>query len=342
MKLLVGTYTGEGSDGIYSLDFDPIAGSLSNPQLVAETTNPSFVCISKDRQYIYAVNETRSGMVSSFLWNHEDDNTTLISQQPSEGDHPCHIELSEQEGLLAVANYSSGNISIYSIDAPGTIASGPIIFQHQGSGPVVPNQKGARAHCVRFAPNGKFLYAVDLGIDQVVSYPIISGKVGESNAQVRLDPGDGPRHLIFHPNKDLAFVVNELSSTVVSLQADHQSGEFKRVDKASTLPEEFDGKNYCADIHITQDGKFLYASNRGHHSIAIFEVTGQGGLKRIAIEPVRGEWPRNFTLSPDDQFLLVANQNTNNVTVFEVNPATGQLTYTGREITISKPVSLRF
>lgn len=342
MEVLVGTYTGKGSDGIYSLDFNPESGTLSNSHLLTDAKNPSFLTYDHRRRFVFAVNEGNEGMVSSFQWNHEQHSLNLISQQSSEGSSPCHLELNPEENLLAVANYGSGNISIYKVDDEGKIEANPTIFQHSGSGPVKPNQDGPRAHCVKFDLNGKFLYAVDLGIDQIVTYSVNGSKVGEQVSSVSMDPGDGPRHLIFHPNLDLAFAVNELGSSVVSMKLDHETGKLERVDKASTLPDDFAGKNYCADIHMTSNGKFLYASNRGHHSIAIFKVSDEGGLERIGIEPIKGEWPRNFTLSPDEKYILVANQNSNNITVFQIDDQTGLMKYTGNEFTLSQPVALRF
>ena len=342
MELLVGTYTGKGSEGIYQLDFDIRTGELSNEKLLVQTSNPSYLTQSKERNFVYSVNEGGGGSVSSFNWAEGGDKLMLVSQQSSEGSSPCHVEINPAENLLSVANYSSGNLTVFSLSGSGNIEANPTVFQHEGSGPVKPNQSGPRAHCSKFDPNGKFLYAVDLGIDQIISYPVTEEGVQEPSSQLHLDPGDGPRHFIFHPKLDLAFVVNELGSSVVSMKINHTTGELERIDKASTIPSDFDGKNYCADIHMSSDGRYLYASNRGHHSIAIFEVSGDGTLNRIGIESVRGEWPRNFTLSPDEKYILVANQNTDNITVFNRDANSGLITYTGHEFKLSRPVALLF
>lgn len=343
MELLVGTYTDQGSEGIYLLDFDPAKGSLSNARPVAETTSPSFLAISEDRQYVYAVNETAPGNVSAFQWNEDRSQLSAVNQQASQGDHPCFTELSPDGKLLAVANYSSGNISVYPIEETGGLASANAVHHHLGSGPVKPNQEAAHAHCAKFAPNGKFLYAVDLGTDQIVTYPINDQGITESAISgLKLEPGDGPRHLVFHPTLDMAFVINELSGSVASLSVNTETGKLTIIDKKRTLPEDFEGNNACADIHISSNGKFLYASNRGHNSIAIFSVSEKGELELLATEPVQGDWPRNFTFSPDEKFLLVANKNTNNITVFSVNQETGALSFTGNQITVSRPVCLMF
>ncbi len=343
IELLVGTYTGEESEGIYLFDFDTATGEITNKRLVAETANPSYLTISKDRQLVCAVNEGQDGKVTSFKWNAERDRLALVSQQPSQGDYPCYVDLNGRESLLAIGNYLTGNFLIYNIDPSGVIQEGPTVRQHEGSGPFLPNQESAHAHCAIFDPNDQFLYAVDLGSDQIATYPISNGdRVGELSSSLKFDLGDGPRHMIFHPIKNLAFAVNELSQSVVSLQIDHSTGRLEKVDKASTVPEGFEGKNFCADIHLSADSKFLYASNRGHNSIAIFSISETGELELIGTESVRGDWPRNFVLSPNGKYLLVANQNSNNITVFAVNPETGLLSYTDQEIALSKPVVMKF
>lgn len=341
IDLLVGAYTGSGSNGIYQLQFDPATGQLSDSVLLVKTTNPSYLAISKDRQLVYSVNETGEGSVSSFKWNHEANQLTQLSTQSTEGAHPCYVDLNASENQLAVANYSSGNMAVYTIGAGGEIQPGPQIKQHEGSGPVDPNQKGPHAHCAVY--KGSFLYVVDLGIDKILAYPVAAdGTLGDPQTALALEPGDGPRHLIFHPTMAMAFVVNELSSSVVSLQTDLEKGVFEAIDKKSTLPDGYTDKNADADIHITGDGKFLYASNRGHNSIAMFAVSDDGMLTGLGHEPVQGNWPRNFALSPDDNYLLVANQESNNIVVFKRDVATGRLSATGNTFTLSKPVCLKF
>jgi len=341
IDLLVGVYTGSGSNGIYQLQFDASTGQLSDSLLLVKTTNPSYLAISSDRQYVYSVNETEAGNVSSFKWDQQKDQLILVSSLPTEGAHPCYVDLSADEKVLAVANYSSGNLAVYSLATDGTIQPNPQLRKHEGSGPVDSNQKGPHAHCSLFKDN--FLYVVDLGIDKVLAYPALSdGQLGEAKVALALDPGDGPRHLVFHPSKPLAFVVNELSSSVVSLRADLENGTLEPISKLSTLPEGFTDKNFDADVHLSSDGKFLYATNRGHNSIAMFSVADDGILSALGHESTRGAWPRNFTLSPDENFLLVANQESNNIVVFKRDNATGLVSYSGYEFTISKPVCLKF
>ncbi len=343
IELLVGTYTGENSKGIYKLQFNPETAALTDLELVASTENPSYLQISKDRDIVYAVNETKPGALSSFAWNQDRTHLNLIEQTSSEGEHPCYIALDPSERFVAAANYSSGNVVVYHVDEEANFSGAPQVRQHKGDGSVKPNQESPHAHFAAFSIQGSYLYVVDLGIDQVLSYPIdTEGNLGNAQIALQLDKGDGPRHLVFHPNKDLVFVVNELSSTVVSAHIDTTTGIFQKIDKLSTLPESFSDKSFCADIHITANGKFLYVSNRGHNSIAIFKVAENGTLELLGTEAVRGDWPRNFTLAPGDTHLLVANQRSNNITVFRVNPVTGLLQYTGNEMAVEQPACLQF
>jgi len=342
LKLLVGSFA-EGDDkGIYQLDFNPETGVLSNSLHLAQENRAGYLYLSKDGERVYSSNGTKPGSVSAFKWNKDRTALDKVGNLSSKGDGACYIGLSSEEDLLAAANYSSGGIVLYPVDQNGDIVDDPQEIQHEGSGPHA-NQKSAHAHCVQFSANGNFLYAVDLGIDQVLAYPITQEKkLGKAKVGLQLDPGDGPRHLVFHPTKNMAFIINELSSTVVSASVDPLTGEFKKIDKQSTLPADYEEKNSCADIHLSPNGKFLYASNRGHNSIAVYSVSDSGHLKPVTIESVQGDWPRNFTLSPDGNFLLAANKNSNNITVFMVDKETGRIKYTGNQIDIPQPVCLKF
>ncbi|MEA1785529.1 lactonase family protein [Arenibacter sp. GZD96] len=342
-ELLVGTYTGENSKGIYRLQFDPETATLTDLELVATTENPSYLQISKDKKTVYAVNETKPGTLTSFVWNADRTKLNFMNTASSEGAHPCYIALDPSEGLVAAANYSTGNIALYTLENAATFSDDVQVKQHESGTSLASNETTPKAHFVTFDAQGKYLYAVDLGLDQVLSYPVDAhGNLGNAQVALQLDQGDGPRHLVFHPTRDLVFVVNELSSTVVSAQVDSTSGIFKKIEKISTLPETFTDQSFCADIHITANGNFLYASNRGHNSIAIFKVGENGSLELLGTEAVRGDWPRNFTLTPGDTHMLVANQKSNNITVFKVDALTGQLHFTGQEITVEQPVCIQF
>lgn len=339
LHLFVGTYTGDKGDGIYLLDFELETGRLGNLRLAAETSNPSYLAISPDRKALYSVNANDSGAVTAFFIDQQNGSLTFSEQQPTYGSGPCYVAACSSGNKIAVANYRSGNIAIYGV-ADGKFTSRQV-RQHQGSGPHPTRQEGPHAHFCEFANNDNILYAVDLGVDAIVAHPMgIDGFATQSHIALKLDGGDGPRHMAFHNN--FVFIVNELSNSVVSAKADHAAGRFEKIDRISTLPDEFEGENYCADIHISRDGKRLYASNRGHNSLAIFAISPKGRLKKLGIQPTGGEWPRNFTLSPDGNFLLVANQRSDNIVVFRIDKTTGMLSPTGFEAEVPSPVCLKF
>lgn len=341
LEVLVGTYTTGSSQGIYKLVFNPVDGSIENKGLVAEIGNPSYIIATKDNKYVYAVSENEFGEISAYKWNVDRSKLELINKLSVEGMHPCFAELNATEDMIAVANYSSGNITVFKLNSDGSLKEVPQIRQHNGKGTSLPRQDSPHAHCAKFYKD-KFMYTVDLGLDEVASYSIdSSGDLGQKKTALKTDDGDGPRHLIVHPTKNVSYVINELSNSILVSEIDQGSGRFNRIQKISTLPQGFDGESFCADIHITKNGKFLYASNRGHNSIAIFSVDDAGKLTFLDTESVRGDWPRNFIVSPDDKFLLVANQKSDNIVVFSINQETGLLVLTEHELKISMPVCLK-
>jgi len=342
IELLVGTYTDKSSKGIYRILFNPVSGTLEKMELVTNATSPSYLDISRDRQFVYAINERDPGQVASYKWNKGRTELIVINKGSTEGVGPCFVEINNSGNLLAIANYSSGNMAVYTVEN-GKIGENPETRQHVGSSIVKPNQNAPHAHCSKFGTDGKYVYVADLGIDEIVSYSVSDeGKLGDKQIALAMDKGDGPRHFVFHPSKDIVFIVNELSSSVTSAKVDMTTGLFEKIDKKSTLPKDYTEKSYCADIHISNDGKFLYASNRGHNSIAIFSISEEGNLELLTTTSVEGDWPRNFTISPDENYLLVANQKSDNITVFKRNQETGLLSFTGNEVKLSKPVCLKF
>ena len=342
LELLVGTYTRKSSKGIYKLAFNPKDGSLKNVGLVAETVSPSYLDMSADREYVYAVGEGESAQVSGFKWNADRSQLELINTESAVGKGACYVALNDANNLVAVANYGSGDMAVFKRNTDGSLQGSPQFRKHEGSGSSLSNQAGPHAHYSKFYKD-KFLYIVDLGIDEVASYSVAeNGDIGEKKTALKTDVSDGPRHMTFHPTKDIAYVINEISNSVIVTTINQEDGSLNRIQKISTLPEGFKEKSHCADIHITSNGKFLYASNRGHNSIAMYSVASDGTLSLIGNESVRGDWPRNFTLSPDDNYLLVANQNSDNIVVFNVDQKTGVLNFTGNEIEVSMPVCLKF
>ena len=350
MKILVGTYTQGKSEGIYRLDFNPVTGSLSNEGLVVKTQEPSFLVVSKDQNRVYAVKETeadkeqKGGGVSSFQWKAGRDELALLNNQNSRGAHPCYLSLSENGRFLSVANYTGGNFAVFELDKEGQLKDTPQVRQHQGSGPNAQRQEGPHAHCSTWRPDNRYLYVVDLGIDQVVAYSFdpTNGALGEGETALKVEGGNGPRLLVFHPNQKLAFLVNELSSSVLSLSYKESTPGLSVIQEKSTLPGDFKGENSCAHIQLRPDGRFLYVSNRGHDSIAAFSVSQEGKLALVDIEPTQGHTPRFFTITPDGQFLLAANQNSDSVVVFKIDQESGKLEPTGVKAEVFAPVCLQF
>ncbi|MBC6997082.1 lactonase family protein [Cytophaga sp. FL35] len=340
-SILIGTFATGEKQGIYQVQFNSVTGKLSNLEHLVKEENPGYLYLSKDGKHVYSSNGVTPGSISTFTWSKDGTKLTKTGNHPSLGNGACYVSANNEENLIAAANYGSGDMVVYPLDNSGKLIDQPTGKTHSGSGPHK-NQKSAHAHCAKFSEDGKFLYVADLGIDQIVGYPIDKNKIGEAFTALQLNPGDGPRHLIFQPKKNRAYIINELSSTIISATADPVTGVFKKIDKKSTLPHGYEGPNACADIHLSNDGNFLYASNRGHNSIAIFKVSKLGELQLLETEPVRGDWPRNFVLAPNSHFLLVANRKTNNISVFKRDPKSGLLTFTQHQLEVPQPVCLKF
>lgn len=340
-SILIGTFATGEKQGIYQVQFNTETGELSNLEHLVKEEKPGYLYLSKDGKHVYSSNGVSPGSISTFEWSDDSSKLNKIDNHSSLGNGACYISANNEESLIAAANYGSGDMVVYPLDSSGAIVDQAMAREHSGNGPHK-NQKSAHAHYAKFSEDGKFLYVADLGIDQIMAYPITENKVGEAFTALQLDPGDGPRHLIFQPEKNRAFIINELSSTVVSATIKSDTGVFQKIYKKSTLPVGYEGPNACADIHLSSDGRFLYASNRGHNSIAIFELSESGEMQLLETEPVGGDWPRNFVLSPDNHFLLVANRKTNNISVFKRDSISGLLTITQQQLEVSQPVCLKF
>jgi len=347
--LYVGTYTNGIANGIFVFRFNDQTGRLVNMKRPALSNNPSFLAISPNKKFLYAVSEldsvdaNESGGVSAFRIE-SDSRLTLINFVPAHGANPCHVSISPDGKRLVASNYMSGNLSFFNILADGSLSEMVQRIQHEGSGPFPGRQTEPHAHSTRFDATGKMLYAADLGIDELKIYDIISGeKMAVPHAQpfIKLAPGSGPRHFDFSADGRFIYVINELSSTITVLMK--YGAEWKQVQSIRTLPKDFKGENWCADIHLSADGRFVYGSNRGHNSIAVFKRDPTSGkLDLLENAPVEGNWPRNFTIDPSGKFLLVANQKSNDITVFKIDPLSGRLRYTGFKVPNESPVCLQF
>ena len=347
--LYVGAYTENENEGIYVYRFDASDGDLDYLTTAKGIKNPSYLAIDEKRKLLFAVNETgeylgkKTGSVTSFGINLSDGSLNKISQVSSGGGAPCYISINASAKLALVANYSGGNISVFPVTSDGTLMEFTDLKQHEGKGLIGNRQNVPHAHSVVLSPKEDYALAADLGIDKLISYKV-DPKKGMLAEQSRfaLKPGSGPRHISIHPNKKLVFVINELNSTVTSCGYDPSAGVLNEIETVTTLPGDFSGENYCADIHVSQDGQFLYGSNRGHNSIVIYRIDRKSGkLSLVGHESVKGAWPRNFMMDPTGKFLLVANQHSNNIVVFKVNRETGLLKSNGVDVEVSKPVCLK-
>lgn len=335
-KFYVGTYTNTHSEGIYTYALHK-NGELERIGLAATSENPSFLTKSADGKYLIAANENEVGTVSAF--EIREDSLYFTNKRSSGGAHPCFV-IANEEGHVLAANYSSGTIGLLQLENKGTLSPLLDSQQHTGSG-AHERQDAPHAHSVWFDPDGKTIISVDLGTNELIFSTIETGTnklIPATQHTLQMDPGAGPRHLAFHPDKPWIYVVNELTSSVSLVKKD---SVYSLKSSFSTLPENFKEENTCADIHVSDDGRFLYASNRGHNSLVIFSIGTDGNLTLVGHESTRGDGPRNFALSPDNAFLLVANQLTNNIVSFKRDSNSGKLEYIS-EVTAPIPVCILF
>jgi 6-phosphogluconolactonase len=334
VPMFVGTYTNEGSEGIYRCWFDTINGKLSAPTLAIRLDNPSYLAISSDNRFLWAVGEMNNTYcLSSFSI---DDKASLkaINQQVGEGSYSCYVSELQPLKWLGAASYGSGLVTLYPLNNDGSIGDLATVDKHWGKLP--------HAHCIVPDPNGKFIYSADLGIDKVLIYKIETGKL-KPFGEILLPKGTGPRHIDFHPSGKWMSVVSELKSTVTIIARDTTQAFGQVVSQAKMLPATFQGISWAADIHFSPDGRFVYASNRGHNSITIFSFDNmKGEIKPVGWATEGINRPRNFTIDPSGKFLLVANQDGNDVVIFRRNAKTGLLSPINERVTISHPVCLKF
>lgn len=350
-RLYVGTYTASGkSDGIYLYSMDALTGALTRTNSF-KSVNPSFLTIDRSRRYLYAVNEVGEyagkpgGGVSAFAIDRATGNLRLLNEQATQGADPCHLTIDRRGKTLLVANYTGGSITTLPLRSDGTLGLANDVKQHEGSS-IKEQQKGPHAHCIILDAAERYALAADLGIDKVMIYRFdpATGKLTHGKQPwAELQQGAGPRHLTLHPTGRYLYVINELDSTMTAFKYNASNGTLSQIETVSTLPSDFSGVSYCADVHVSPSGRFLYGSNRGHNSIVVFEIDQRTGkLKQLEHVSTVGKWPRNFTIDPTGRFLLVANQHTDNVVTFSIDPRTGRLTPTGQVTEIPVPVCLKF
>jgi 6-phosphogluconolactonase len=338
--------------GIYFCRLDTKSGEIILRVETRGIDNPAFLAIDNSNRFLFAVNEVSEingnpgGSVSSFSIDPGNGRLSFINLQPTLGESPCHISIDRTGKFLLITNYSGGNIIVFPIMEEGTIGKNVDFIQHKGHSINPDRQESPHPHSILLSPDNRFVFVPDLGMDKILIYKLDqeTGKLCPNNfPYISLKPGAGPRHFTFHPDGKFAYVINELDSTITAFRYKSDKGKLKEIQTITTLPDNFTGVSYCADIHVHPNGKYLYGSNRGHNSIACFIIDpSKGKLEQKGFTSTQGDFPRNFAIDPSGQYLLAANQRSNNIVSLRINNETGELSPTGYSIEISQPVCIKF
>jgi len=346
-----GTYTAKISKGVYAYRFQPSSGKLTAIGPVAEAPNPSFLAFSPDQRHLYLVNWKGSDLikgntVSAYAVDGHTGKLTFLNKVNSRGEMPTHLTVDSSGRMVLAVNYGSGSVTAFKVLPDGRLSDATSFDQHQGSSVVKERQEGPHAHAVVLSADNRFAFVADLGLDKVFSYRVDPAKAAFTSNDppfVKVHPGAGPRHLAFHPNGKFLYANNEIDSTVTAFAYDHDRGGLKEVQTLSTLPADFKGQNSTAEIQADAAGKFLYVSNRGHDSIAVFAIDpANGRLTPVEHVSTQGKTPRNFSLDPTGSYLFAANENSSTVVVFRVDANSGRLKSTGQVLEVPSPSCVVF
>ncbi|MFV1967815.1 MAG: lactonase family protein [Pirellulaceae bacterium] len=336
------------SKGIYRASLNLETGNLSEPELAAEIGSPGFVAIHPKRHRLYAICQLpdgRGGGVAAFEISDDQKRLRLLNTEVIGDGGAAHLAVDPTGRCLFTAQYGGGSVAAFPLDSDGRVLPRSALVEHEGSGPDEKRQKGPHPHSVNVDPVNRFLLVPDLGIDQVVIYRmnLEDGRI-ERHGCGRCPAGSGPRHMKFHPDGDFAYVVNELQMSVTAFAYDSEAGTLDAIQTISTLPEDLrEIPNSASEIRIHPNGRFIYAANRGHDSIAAFQIDPESGkLTFIEREAIRGSWPRNFNLDPSGKWLLAAGRNSNTLSVFAIDPETGGLIFTGKTVPCPTPICVEF
>ncbi len=338
----IGTYTHGASKGIYRSALDLETGMCAKATLAVETDHPSFLAIHPHKEYLYAVNETGAGSVSAFA-RQADGSLTHLNTQASHGGAPCHLVIDATGNHVLVANYSGGSITSLPIQKDGLLGEATATVQHTGASVNPRRQQEPHAHSINLTVDNRYALVADLGLDKVLSYPFDAekGTFGPSPHIGLTAPGAGPRHVAIHGRR--VYAINELLNTIDLFHLEPSDGNLTPMQSISTLPPSYHGRSHTAEVVLSSDGQFVYGSNRGHDSIAVFRVTdGDGQLDLVEIVPTQGKSPRNFVIDPSGQFLLAENQGSDTVTVFRRDAKTGTLVALKDQLKVANPVCIRF
>ena len=330
-RFYIGTYTGSGSVGIYQSGLNLGTGAFGATNLAATSSNPSFVALTPNRKFLYAVDENGAA-VRAFSVNPTNGALTFLNSQPSNGGSPAHVVVDNTGKQVIVANYGGGSITMFPIQANGSLGAQNAHFQHPS---------GALAHCTTIDSSNRYAFVCDKGLSQVRCYVLdaAAGTLVTNTALItQMTAGCGTRHMAFDPQFKRAYVICELNSTIVGFDFNPTNGVLTPFSTNSTLPAGFGGANTTAEIAVHPTGKFVYGSNRGHNSIVVFTVNPADGKLTLAQHQSTGTTPRSFAIDPAGAFCIVANQDSNNILLYSINPQTGQLTATGQSLSVSRPV----
>ena len=348
----VGTYTTIKSKGIYAYRFEADSGRLTSLGLAAESVNPSFLAVDPSRRFLYAVNEIsdyaggRSGGVSAFAIDRATGKLTFLNEVSSRGREPCHVSLDKTGKFVMAANYGGGSVAVFPVLADGRLSEASAFVQHHGSSVNPERQEGPHAHSIAPSPDNRFVLAADLGLDRLLVYhfdPAQGSLKPNDPPFATVKPGAGPRHFAFHPSDRFVYTINEMGSTITAFSYDAMRGSLRELETVSTLPKDFAGASDTAEIEVHPSGKFLYGSNRGHDSIAVFAIDDKKGtLTPVEHVPTEGKTPRSFAIDPAGSYLLVANQDSDNLVVFRIEARTGRLTPSGKVSDVPSPVCVTF
>lgn len=347
--IYAGTNSTRGSKGIYVFSFDRKQMVFNEIQTVGGGESPNFLALGPGKKYLYAAYSKGTlsdskGSVMSFFIDPKKGTLTKINEQSSQGAGPAHVSVDPKGRFVYISNYSAGNLAVYPINKDGSLGEASDIVQHFGKGTVTSRQEGPHVHSTIPSADGRFIYVSDLGIDKIMIYEVKEqGKlIPASTPFVSSFAGSGPRHFVIHPNGNFAYSAEELTSTVASYSLNKATGELVPLSREKMLPDDFTSRNSAADIHFSPDGKFLYASNRGHESLVIYRVDPRNGkLVLVGHENTGGKHPRNFMIDKYGEFALVANRDTDNIVVLKRNKKTGTLLSTGKQITVPAVIALQ-
>jgi 6-phosphogluconolactonase len=353
----IGTYTTGTSKGIYAYRFDAVAGRFSSLGLVAESTNPSFLSVDPRRRFLYAVNEIgnyqtgqkghneKAGGVSAFGIDRATGKLTFLNEVSSRGADPCYVSLDKTGKFVLVANYTGGSVAAFRVLEDGRLGEASAFIQHRGAGVDPERQEGPHAHSIEVSPDNRFALAADLGLDRLLVYRFDPRGSIEPNvpAFASIKPGSGPRHFAFHPNGHFVYVLNEMGSSISAFSYEAAQASLHELQTISAQPAGFSGHSDAAEIEVHPNGKFLYASNRGHDSIAVLALDpARGTLTPLEYVRTEGKTPRNFAIDPTGSYLVVANQDSGNLVLFRIDPRTGRLTSQGKVADVPSPVCVTF